>query len=101
MPALLQYPHNHNSFPPKKKKREVKPENILLYADNRLCSAISAIAAILVPEQLSTQDQQGTPRYNRAKTIARQNHALHDQYAPLHHAYELALPESSVLGHYY
>src|SRR5436853_4997432 len=73
----LQYAHNHQII-----HRDVKPENILLDADNRLLLSDFGLS-LLTPssEQLSTQDPAGTARYMAPEQLRGKPHFASDQYA--------------------
>jgi serine/threonine protein kinase len=73
----LQYAHNHHII-----HRDVKPENILLDADNRLLLSDFGLS-LLTPssEQLSTQDPAGTVRYMAPEQLRGKPCFASDQYA--------------------
>ncbi len=73
----LQYAHNHHVI-----HRDVKPENILLDADNRLLLSDFGLS-LLAPssQQLSTQDPAGTVRYMAPEQLRGKPCFASDQYA--------------------
>jgi serine/threonine protein kinase len=75
--AGLQYAHNHHVI-----HRDVKPENILLDADNRLLLSDFGLS-LLTPtsQQLSTQDPAGTARYMAPEQLYGKPCPASDQYA--------------------
>jgi serine/threonine protein kinase len=75
--TALQYAHNHHVI-----HRDVKPENILLDADNHLLLSDFGLS-LLTPsaESLSTQDPAGTPRYMAPEQLRGKPCFASDQYA--------------------
>ena len=75
--AGLQYAHNHHII-----HRDVKPENILLDADNRLLLSDFGLS-LLTPssQELSTQDPAGTARYMAPEQLRGKPDFASDQYA--------------------
>jgi serine/threonine protein kinase len=73
----LQYAHNHHII-----HRDVKPENILLNADDHLLLSDFGLS-LLAPssEQLSTQDPAGTVRYMAPEQLRGKPCFASDQYA--------------------
>ena len=75
--AGLQHAHNHHVI-----HRDVKPENILLDADNRLLLSDFGLSLLTPsPEQLSTQDAAGTARYMSPEQLRGKPSFASDQYA--------------------
>jgi serine/threonine protein kinase len=75
--SALQYAHNHHVI-----HRDVKPENILLDADNRLLLSDFGLS-LLAPssQQLSTQDPAGTAHYMAPEQLRGKPGFASDQYA--------------------
>ena len=75
--SALQYAHNHNII-----HRDVKPENILLDADQRLLLSDFGLSLLTPPsQQLSTQDSAGTPLYIAPEQLQSKPCYASDQYA--------------------
>src|SRR5215469_11178143 len=75
--VALQYAHNHHVI-----HRDVKPENILLDADNRLLLSDFGLSLLTPsPQQLSTQDSAGTARYMAPEQLRGKPCFASDQYA--------------------
>src|SRR5436853_6324048 len=73
----LQYAHNHQII-----HRDVKPENILLDADNHLLLSDFGLSLLTPSSQsLSTQDPAGTPRYMAPEQLRGKPCFASDQYA--------------------
>ena len=82
--GALQYAHNHHII-----HRDVKPENILLDADNRLLLSDFGLS-LLTPssQQLSTQDPAGTAHYMAPEQLRGKPCFASDQYALAAMVYE-------------
>ena len=75
--AALQYAHNRNVI-----HRDVKPENILVDADNHLLLSDFGLSLLTPsPQQLSTQDAAGTPCYIAPEQLRGKPCFASDQYA--------------------
>jgi serine/threonine protein kinase len=75
--AGLQYAHNHHII-----HRDVKPENILLDADNRLLLSDFGLSLLMPSSQeLSTQDPAGTALYIAPEQLRGKPSFASDQYA--------------------
>jgi serine/threonine protein kinase len=95
--SALQYAHNHNII-----HRDVKPENILLDADNRLLLSDFGLS-LHTPssQQLSTQDPAGTPRYNAPEQLRGKPCFASDQYALGIMVYEWLCGKTPFRGNYW
>jgi serine/threonine protein kinase len=92
--AALQYAHNHRVI-----HRDVKPENVLLDADNRLLLSDFGLS-LLTPssQQLSTQDPAGTARYMAPEQVRGKPCFASDQYALAVMVYEWLCGEPPFRG---
>src|SRR5579859_3626650 len=90
----LQYAHNHHVI-----HRDVKPENVLLDADNRLLLSDFGLS-LLTPssQQLSTQDPAGTARYMAPEQLRGKPCFASDQYALAVMVYEWLCGEPPFRG---